>query len=456
MMAFIEWLNDIVWGGAMLVLIGSTGLFLMIGLAFLPLRKLGHAFRQLLKPAVGSGDLHPFNSLMTAMAATVGTGNIAGVATAIVLGGPGALFYMWVIAFIGMATKYAEAVCAVHYRERDTRGHYVGGPMYYIRNGLGPRYPRLAAVLAPVFATCGAVAAFGIGNGVQSNSVAQALDASLAVPPWMSAVLLAIPAGLVLIGGVRRIGAVAGRLVPFIVATYLLACLGVIGVHAGALPAALDLILASALDPRSAVGAGVWAAIRYGVARGVFSNEAGLGSAAIAHAAARTASPVRQGHIAMLGTFIDTIVVCTMTGLAILVSGVYQPGGALTGGALTAASFDTALPGGQLLVSLALTLFAFTTILGWSYYGERCIQFLFGLRAIRAFRLVWVLTIPVGALLQEQLELVWAVADTMNALMAVPNLIALTLLGPTVFALTRHYWSAAPAAMRGDEHGTAG
>ena len=428
----------------MLVLISATGLFLMIGLAGMPLRKLGHAFRQLFRPVTGSGELHPFNSLMTAMAATVGTGNIAGVATAIVLGGPGALFYMWVIALIGMATKYAEAVCAVHYRERDAQGRYVGGPMYYIRNGLGQRYPRLAAVLAPVFAACGAAAAFGIGNGVQSNSVAQALHASLGVPSWVSAALLIVPAGLVLIGGIRRIGAVAGRLVPFMVVAYLLACLFVIGVHASELPGALRLVLAAAFDPQGVVGAGAWAAIRYGVARGVFSNEAGLGSAAIAHAAARTDSPVRQGHIAMLGTFMDTIVVCTMTGLAILVSGVYQPSGALTGSALTAASFGTALPGGQLLVSLAVVLFAFTTILGWSYYGERCVQFLFGLGAIRPFRFAWVLMIPIGALLQEQLPLVWAVADTMNALMAVPNLIALVLLGPTVFALTRRYWSAAP------------
>lgn len=431
----------------MLVLIGSTGLFLMIGLGFLPLRRLGHAFRQLGRPAAGSGELHPFHSLMTAMAATVGTGNIAGVATAIVLGGPGALFYMWLIALVGMATKYAEAVCAVHYRERDATGRHVGGPMYYIRNGIGPRHPRLAAWLAAAFAVCGTVAAFGIGNGVQSNSVAQALHVAFAVPPWQSALLLAVPAGLVLIGGVRRIGAVAGRLVPFMVVAYLAACLGVILVHAAELPGALRLILVSAFEPRGAAGgaagAGMWAAIRYGVARGVFSNEAGLGSAAIAHAAARTDSPVRQGHIAMLGTFLDTLVVCTMTGLAILVSGVYRPGGALTGSALTAAGFQTALPGGALLVSLAVALFAFTTILGWSYYGERCAQFLFGLRAILPFRLAWVLTIPAGALLQEQLQLVWACADVLNALMAVPNLIALVLLGPTVFALTRRYWSVA-------------
>lgn len=442
--SFISAINGVVWGPMMLVLILGVGLFLSIGLKLMPILRIGTGFRLLWGGRTASagdekeGEIPPFQALMTAMSATVGTGNIAGVATAIFLGGPGALFWMWITALIGMATKYSEAVLAVKYRETDEKGQHVGGPMYYIKNGLGKKW----AWMGVAFAIFGAAAGFGIGNTVQSNSVADVLHANFSIPTWISGLVMMILVGAVILGGIKRIGHVAGALVPFMALSYLIAGLVVLAINAHLLPQALDLIFTHAFSPVAAqggfAGAAVWAAIRFGVARGVFSNEAGLGSAPIAHAAAQTNDPVRQGLIAMLGTFLDTLVICTITGLVIVSSGAWT--GGESGAALTSQAFATALPGmGNYLVAIALAIFAFTTIIGWSFYGERCVEFLFGIKAITPYRVLWILAIPLGATLS--LDFVWLVADTLNAMMAIPNLVALTLLSPVVFKLTQEYFN---------------
>ncbi len=439
----IKELNSLVWGPVMLVLILGTGFFLMAGLKLMPLAKLGYGFRMLWqgRKGTGEGEITPFNALMTSLSATIGTGNIAGVGTAIALGGPGALFWMWCTALVGMATKYAEAVLAVRYREVDEQGNHVGGPMYYIKNGLGSGW----AWLGTLFAIFGALAGFGIGNTVQANSVADVLQTNFAIKPAYTGLVMAVLTFLVLLGGVRRIADVAGKLVPFMAIAYLLGGLLVLLLNFTAIPAAVVQVIHLAFTPTAATGgfagAAVWAAIRFGVARGIFSNEAGLGSAPIAHAAAVTNSPVRQGSIAMLGTFIDTLIICSITGLAIVVTGAWTSGE--TGAALSSMAFERALPGfGGYMVSFGLAIFAFTTLLGWSFYGEKCTEYLFGVKAITPFRILWVLMIPVGAMAQEQLKLVWLMADTLNALMAVPNLVALLLLSPVVFKLTRDYFKA--------------
>ena len=444
----IDSINAFAWGPPMLGILGVTGVLLTLGLVFMPWRKVGYGFQLLFdkSEAVGEGEVKPFNALMTALSATVGTGNIAGVATAIALGGPGAIFYMWLIALFGMATKYAEAVCAVTYREVDATGKYVGGPMYYLRNGVGEFAPELGKWLGLAFAAFGAVAAFGIGNAVQVNSMAAALDNSFGLPKWMTGVVVAVLVGVVVIGGIRRIGDVAGKLVPAMIVLYLGAALLILAINITAIPEAIGLIFTHAFTPAAATGgfagAAVAAAIRFGVARGVFSNESGLGSAAIAHAAAQTNSPVRQGIIAMLGTFIDTIVVCTMTALVILTSGAWtmtgSDGGGLTGAVLTSTGFQASMAGGQYIVTIALAVFAFTTILGWSYYGERCWQYLFKEKSLVIYRALWVAAALAFA--NVKVDLVWNLADTLNGLMAVPNLIGLLLLAPMVFKVTRQYF----------------
>ena len=444
----INSINAFAWGPPMLGILGVTGVLLTLGLVFMPWRRVGYGFQLLFDRSApeGEGEVKPFNALMTALSATVGTGNIAGVATAIALGGPGAIFYMWLIALFGMATKYAEAVCAVTYREVDGSGNYVGGPMYYLRNGVGAFAPELGKWLGLAFAIFGAIAAFGIGNAVQVNSMAAALVASFGVPPWLTGVIVAALVGVVVIGGIRRIAEVAGRLVPAMIVLYLGAALLIILINIAAVPAAIGLIFTHAFTPAAATGgfagAAVAAAIRFGVARGVFSNESGLGSAAIAHAAARTNSPVRQGVIAMLGTFIDTLVVCTLTALVILTSGAWTmtgaDGGGLTGAVLTSAGFQNSIAGGQYIVTVALAVFAFTTILGWSYYGERCWQYLFSERSLLVYRALWVLAALTFA--NVKVDLVWNLADTLNGLMAIPNLIGLLLLAPMVFKVTREYF----------------
>ncbi len=433
-------INSIVWGPVMLVLILGVGFFLQAGLKFMPILKLGTGFSLLWKgrEGHGAGQISPFNALMTSLSATIGTGNIAGVATAVFLGGPGALFWMWMTALVGMATKYAEAVCAVKYREQDELGNYVGGPMYYIKNGLSSKW----YWLAPAFALFGAIAAFGIGNGVQANGVAHVVNENFGVPAEATAVVLMILTAGVILGGITRIGAVAGKLVPFMAVAYIVAGLLVLLINIGAIGDAIGLVFTHAFTPSAAeggfAGAAVWAAIRFGVARGVFSNEAGLGSAPIAHAAAETAGPVNQGLIAMLGTFIDTIIVCSITGLAIIASGAWTSG--QSGAALTSLAFETSLPGiGGSLIAIALSIFAFTTILGWSFYGEKCVEFFFGTKSLLPYRVLWVVAIYFGA--TADLGFIWLLADTLNAMMAIPNLIALALLSPIVFTLTREFFA---------------
>ncbi|MEQ8734883.1 MAG: sodium:alanine symporter family protein [Rhodospirillaceae bacterium] len=425
-----------VWLIMMFPLLG-IGLMLTIGLKGMTLRRLPEALGVLLSKdagdkADGDGEISPFKALMTALSATVGTGNLAGVATAIFLGGPGAIFWMWMTAFVGMATKYGEAVMAVHFREIDEDGRYVGGPMYYIKNGLGPKWTWLGTT----FALLAIAAGLGAGNTVQANSIADVVESNLGIPNWVTALVILTLTALVLIGGIQRIAQVAGRLVPAMVAFYVTASLIILAINITEIPAALAMIVTDAFTGTAATGgfagAAVMAAIRFGVARGIFSNEAGLGSAPIAHAAARTNDPVRQGAIGMLGTFIDTIIVCTMTALVIITTGAWTSGE--NGATMTALAFESALPFGNYIVMISLMIFAFTTILGWSYYGERCAEFLFGPKAITPFRVLWCAAIPVGAL--TGLQVIWLMADIMNALMAVPNLLALLLLSPIIFKIT--------------------
>ncbi|WP_188151223.1 alanine/glycine:cation symporter family protein [Teredinibacter waterburyi] len=432
-------ISGYVWGPVTLGLILGVGLLLTVRIKALSLRKIPYGFSQLFagRKAAGDGSIAPFSALMLSLSATIGTGNIVGVATAIGIGGPGALFWMWCSALVGMATKYAEAVCAVHYRETNDRGELVGGPMYYIKNGLGKKWKFLALA----FAFFGTIAGFGIGNTVQAHSVADAMFNSFSVPKPVSAGVMVVLVGLVLLGGVKRISEVAKHLVPFMAISYFVAGLVVLLWNFSAVPAAFVLIVESAFSPVAAqggfAGAAIALAIQKGIARGVFSNEAGLGSAPIAHAAAATDSPVRQGTVAMLGTFIDTIVVCSITGLAIIVTGVWT--GDAKGAAMSQQAFAAVLPYGDKLVSFALCLFAFTTILGWSYYGERCVEYLLGEKSVYPFRLLWVAAIPIGVLVS--LDTVWIVADIMNGLMAIPNLIALILLSGVVARLTREFYS---------------
>lgn len=438
----VSTVNNLVWGPPMLIAILGSGLFLMLSLKFMPICNIKRGFLEIwqgrAKGDASTGQISPFAALMTTLAATVGTGNIAGVATAIVLGGPGALFWMWCTALVGMATKYCEVVLAVHFREKNSHNHFVGGPMYAIKNGLGRKWAWLGAC----FALFGGLASFGIGNMVQVNSMAASLTVSFAIPAWLSGLCIMALVGLVILGGIQRIGAVAQTLVPFMCLAYVLAAAFVLIVNYAAIPAALLLIVDSAFNGHAAVGgfagAAMIAAMRFGVARGVFSNEAGLGSAGIAQAAGTSKDPVTSGLIGMMGTFIDTLIVCSMTGLAIICSGVWSSG--LSGAALSSAAFESAMPGtGNYLLTIALVVFAFTTILGWSYYGERCWEFLFGARAILPYRLIWVAVVPLGAI--SQLDTVWLLADTLNGLMALPNLVSLLVLSPVVIKLTKDHFA---------------
>lgn len=438
---FVSQINGIVWGLPMIIMILGVGIFLNIGLRFMPIFNISRAFKLMWQGRKesknGQGEIPPFQALMTAMSATVGTGNIAGVATAVFIGGPGALFWMWMTALLGMATKFAEAVLAVHYREADQEGNFRGGPMYYIKNGMNKRW----AWLGTLFAFFGTFACFGIGNGVQINSIAQVLNTTFSISPLIVGIVVMILTGAVLIGGIKRIGAFAGALVPFMALAYVGCGLVILIANIDLIGGALSLVFKEAFTPTSAqggfAGATVWMAIRFGVARGIFSNEAGLGSAPIAHASAHTNDPVRQGLVAMLGTFIDTLLICSITGLVIIISGQWTEG--QSGAALTSAAFDQILPGiGGYLVAISLAVFAFTTIVGWSVYGERCASYLFGPKATMPFRIIFVLVIPVGATMS--LDFVWLVSDTLNAMMAIPNLIALAVLSPVVIKLTKGYF----------------
>jgi AGCS family alanine or glycine:cation symporter len=465
-------LNGIVWGPPMMVLLLGVGVFLTIGLRFLSIVRIPYALKQLLKkrdPNAEEGDVSPFAALMTALSSTIGTGNIAGVAAAIALGGPGAIFWMWITAIVGTATKFAEGVLAVRYREVDANGNRVGGPMYYIKNGLGPKFMWLAML----FAFFGIIGSLSTGNAVQANSITDALKSTYGWDPRIIAVVLSVLVAAVIFGGIKRIGVMASALVPFMAATYLIAGITVIGFNIGKVPDAFGMIFKGAFGLQSA-GTGVavglmMLAMQKGIARGLFSNEAGQGSAPIAHAAARNNDPVNQGIIAMLGTIIDTLVVCTITALVILTSGVVSaecmaspailemlqagdtPQGCETAAPLTAAAFENTLSGfGEHIVAISLTIFAFTTILGWSYYGERCCAFIFKERSIPVFRVFWVLAVfasafalsfeTEGAGENMVVNTFWVIADSLTGLMAAPNLIALILLSPVVFKLARDYF----------------
>jgi AGCS family alanine or glycine:cation symporter len=437
----LEQINAWVWGPPLLVLLVGTGVYLTVRLRGLQLRMLRHAlylaFVVRREPGDQPGDISHFQALMTALAATVGTGNIAGVATAIAAGGPGALFWMWMTGIFGMATKYAEAVLAVRYRRADALGNMSGGPMYYLSEGLG------APWLGALFAVFTSIAAFGIGNMVQSNSVAAAAYAAFGVPPAVSGIAMAAATAAVILGGIRSIGRVASLLVPIMILFYAGAALVVLVIFADRILPSLALIIEQAFTPTAAsggfAGAAVWLTVRMGVARGVFSNESGLGSAPIAAAAARTRYPVAQAMVSMTQTFIDTIVICTMTGLVILVTGTWDSG--QTGAALTTAAFSQALAGnhGAVVVAIGLMLFAYTTLLGWSYYGEKAVQYLFGGRVIVRYRILFCMLIVLGAV--SELDLVWTFADIMNGLMALPNLIGLLGLSGIVVRETHQYFT---------------
>lgn len=439
---FFNWLNGIVWGVPMIVLILGTGLYLQIRLGFMPLYKIVYGFRMIWKSrtpgSTAEGEITPYAALMTALSATIGTGNIAGVATAIAVGGPGALFWMWMTAFVGMATKYSEVVLAVKFRDVDDKGEHAGGPMFAIKNGLGKHWHWLGTA----FAIFGGLAGFGIGNMVQANGIASAIHNAFGVETWITGVALTILTGLVVLGGIKRIGAVAEWIVPFMAIFYIVCVMIILVVFAGNIPSALATVFSDAFTGTAAtggfLGSTVMLAMQRGVARGIFSNEAGLGTAGIAQAAGSTSNPVFSGVIGMMGTFIDTIIVCTMTGLAIMVTGVWNSGE--TGAVLSSAAFEAAMPGfGAYLLAISLALFAFTTILGWAYYSEKCWEFLVGTISEKPFRVLWTIAVFFGATLS--LDFAWLVADTLNALMAIPNLISLLLLSPVIVKLTREYFA---------------
>lgn len=530
--SLIQAVNGFVWGVPMLSLLLGTGLFLTIGLRLMTIRKIGFALSELFRKRSGrgEGEVSPFGALMTALSSTIGTGNIAGVAAAIAIGGPGAVFWMWITAILGTATKYSEGVLALKFRETDVNGNHVGGPMYYIKNGMGKRWIWLAGL----FAVFGVLASWGTGASIQANSVADVLNSNYGVSPILTGFVLAAGAAAVILGGVKRIANVASRLVPLMAAAYLGGGLLVVFLNIDQVPTAFARIFARAFGV-DAAGTGIaigllMLAMQKGVARGIFSNEAGQGSAPIAHAAAKNRDPVNQGLIAMLGTVIDTLIVCTITALIILTSGVVgdaclpstltlevfqtdgQPAGCDTGAPLTAAAFDATLTGvGSHIVAISLAVFAFTTILGWSYYGERCCAFLFSEKSILPFRFTWIAIVFLGAsalslqdaplvvepgqvvestdaallidgepylvggnafVLEAEGEVVvaedgavtvdgapvrvptalfnivnlfWLVADTLTGLMAAPNLIALIVLSPLVFKMTREYFVARAA-----------
>jgi len=426
------------WGPPMLVLLVGTGFWLTFMLRGLQFRKLGHAlYLALIKRKEDSdepGDISHFQALMTALSATVGTGNIAGVATAIAVGGPGALFWMWITGLVGMATKYAEAVLAVKYRIVDENGEMSGGPMYYISQGL--KLPWLGTIFA-IFAS---IAAFGIGNMVQSNSVADAVEATYHIPTIVTGIVLMVCTAAVVLGGIKQIGRVTGVLVPVMIIFYMAGAGYIIIANIGEVPGALAFIVKQAFNPTAAVGgfagASIMLAIRMGVARGVFSNESGLGSAPIAAAAAQTKSPISQALVSMTQTFIDTIVVCTMTGLVLIISGLWSEG--TTGAELTTLAFAAGMPGGAHIVTIGIILFAYSTILGWCYYGEKSIEYLFGVKAVLPYRIVFVCFVGLGAV--AKLSLVWNISDTLNGLMAIPNLIGLLFLTPVIVAETKKYF----------------
>ncbi len=438
MSLFFASFAEFMWGPWLLVLLLGAGFWLSVCLRGIQFRGLLYAFRlTFTKERKGKGDISHFGALMTALAATVGTGNIAGVSTAVALGGPGAIFWMWITGLVGMATKYSESFLAVKYRQTNKHGEISGGPMYYLQHGLGRKW------LGVCFAAFGALAAFGIGNMIQANTATGAMVDSLGVNNFFVGSLLAFLTGLVIIGGIHRIAEVASFFVPIMVSIYFVGALIVILNNLDHLGAGIKLILEHAFTGTAAtggfVGASLARTIRYGVARGLFSNESGLGSAPIAAAAARTNHPAKQALVSMTGTFLDTLVVCSLTALTLSATGVWVSGE--TGVALTVQAFSAGLPGnwGKIIVTLGAVTFAFSTILAWEYYGEKCFEYLFGEKWVPYYRYAWVACVFVGAMVK--LELVWNFSDAMNALMAIPNLIGLIFLSGTLFRETRSYES---------------
>jgi AGCS family alanine or glycine:cation symporter len=435
--ALLAEISGFVWGLPLIILLVGTGIFLTLRLRGLQVTQLGRALRIAFSRADSraAGDISHFKALMTALAATVGIGNIAGVATAIAAGGPGAVFWMWMTAFFGMATKYSEAILAVKYRVVDENGDMSGGPMYYLERGLGLKW------LGVLFALFGSLAAFGIGNMAQANTVAHALESSFGVQPESTGLVMTALTAAVILGGIKRIATVAGVMVPVMAVIYIVAGLIVLVLNYQAVPGALALIFERAFTPSAATGgfagAIVMQTIKMGVSRGLFSNESGLGSAPIVAAAAKTRNPFRQALVSMTGTFIDTIIVCTITGLVIVSTGTWETG--QTGAELTVAAFSRGLPGnsGGVIIAVATVLFAYSTILGWAYYGEKCCEYLLGARAVPTYRYLWVIAVFCGALLK--LQMIWDFADIMNGLMAMPNLIGLVGLSGVIVTETRRY-----------------
>ena len=436
-------MNNLVWGPPLLILLVGTGIYFTVKLGFLQITKLPLAFKYLFSKdedqVKGDGDISSFAALCTALSATIGTGNIVGVATAVGTGGPGAILWMWIAAFVGMATKYAEGFLAIKYRECDENGQMCGGPMYYIEKGTGNK------LLAKLFAFFGlAVALLGIGTFGQVKSISDAVTKGFNIPPQITATVITVLVAAVTLGGIQRISKVAEKIVPFMASLYIIGALLILICYFKEIPEAILLIVSSAFNPQAALGgaAGITikTVIQRGIGRGIFSNEAGLGSAPIAAAAAKTKSPVKQGLISMIGTFIDTILICTMTGLALVLTGAFNSG--LEGVAMTTAAFETAFPIagiGKFIVNIELIFFAFTTIIGWNYYGEKCLQYLAGIKSIKLYKIVFISFVAVGPFLS--LDTVFVIADIVNGLMALPNLVGLIALRKVVISETEEFFA---------------
>ena len=450
-----SYLKNIAWGWPSLILLAGTGVYYTIRLGWLQFRYFSYIIKNTLgkifdRKSAGSGAVTPFQAVTTALAATVGTGNIAGVTGAIALGGPGAVFWMWISAIFGMCTKFAEVTLSIHFRQRNDKGDWIGGPMYYISKGMGKRW----AWLGNMFALFGILASFGIGNMTQINTIANSISGTISLftpldtsrSNLIIGIIVASFSAVVIIGGIKRIGSVTETLVPVMAILYVISALTVIVSNIENLGGVLRLIFTSAFSPQAALGGaagiGISSAIKLGIGRGIFSNEAGLGSAPIAHAAADTNSAVRQGFFGVFEVFASTIVICTITSLAVLMSGVSIPYGSSAGADITIAAFSTSFGnvGAGLILSIAITLFALSTILSWCLYGSRCVEYLFkSTKAILPYQLIFCFIIIIGA--TQNLNLVWDIADTLNILMAIPNLIALIALSPIVIKLTRQYFS---------------
>ena len=439
MLEFLNNVDSLVWGPPLMILLMGTGILLSVRLGLIQIMKLPKALQLIFTArSKGDGDVSSFQALCTALAATVGTGNIVGVATAIKLGGPGALFWMWLAAFFGMATKYSEGVLAVKFRTYDENGNASGGPMYYIEQGLGKNY-KILGILFAVFGVM--TASLGNGTFTQVNAITSIVNVSFGVSIYVTAAIITVLTAIVILGGLRSIANVASKIVPFMAGIYVIATISVLVFYADALPGAVKMVIDGAFSGTAAAGgfagAGIMLAMRSGIARGIYSNESGLGSAPIVAAAAKTKWPAEQGLVSMTGTFIDTIIICTMTGLSIIVSGAWT--GNVDGAALTEAAFSSAFPVmAKYILTGGLVLFAFTTIIGWSYYGERCAEYLFGVKCIKPYRIIYIILVALGVFLK--LEMVWVIADIVNGLMAIPNLIALIGLSGVVVAETKLYF----------------